>query len=165
MTDVPMQEKNGEHPFGDTGQLIALGAFLVVWVGDSFFLRASTILSDIVSLSVRLALSALVLVLAVCLAISGHKVVCRKHNPTGVVSTGVFRYVRHPLYLGIILLYLGLCIATASLFSVVVLTAIIFFYNYIAGYEEMLLDARYGEGYRRYRKGTGRWLPRIGRSD
>jgi len=39
MTEVDMKEKEGEHPFGDAGQLISLGVFLVVWVGDSFFLR------------------------------------------------------------------------------------------------------------------------------
>ncbi|MGA1843337.1 MAG: methyltransferase family protein [bacterium] len=165
MTDVPMKEKNGEHPFGDTGQVIALGSFLVVWVGDSFFLRASTFLSDVVPLAVRLALSAPVIILGMSLAVSGHKVAGPKHDPAGVVTTGAFRYVRHPLYLGCILFYLGLCIATASLFSLAVLTAIIFFYNYIAGYEERLLDVRYGEGYRRYKEETGRWLPRIGRSD
>ena len=34
-----MKEKRGEHPFGDAGQFILLGLFLVVWIGDSFFLK------------------------------------------------------------------------------------------------------------------------------
>ncbi len=34
-----MEDKNGEHPFGDAGQLILLGLFLIVWVADSFFLK------------------------------------------------------------------------------------------------------------------------------
>ena len=162
MTDGAVKEHHGEHPFGDTGQLIALGCFLVVWVGDSFFLRTSAFLSGSVPVVFRLAVSALVLILAVGLALSGHKVAGHKHDPCGVVSTGAFRYVRHPLYLGSILFYLGLCIATASLFSLVVLIAIIFFYNCIAGYEERLLEARYGQEYSRYKEKTGRWLPRIG---
>ena len=36
------------------------------------------------------------------------------------------------------------------------------FYNYIASYEEKLLDERFGEDYIRYEKGTGKWVPRIG---
>jgi len=52
------------------------------------------------------------------------------------------------LYLGSILFYLGLIITTALPFSLVVLSAIMLFYNYIAGYEQRLLDARYGEEYR-----------------
>lgn len=49
-----MKGKNGEHPFGDIGQLILLGLFLVVWVGDSFFLRISTFPSDYVPMYMRL---------------------------------------------------------------------------------------------------------------
>ena len=45
ITGETMKEKNGEHPFGDAGQLILLGVFLVVWVGDSFFLRKTNFLS------------------------------------------------------------------------------------------------------------------------
>ena len=30
-----IKEKNGEHPYGDAGQLILLGFFLLVWLGDS----------------------------------------------------------------------------------------------------------------------------------
>jgi len=33
----------------------------------------------------------------------------------GVVSSGAFRHLRHPLYLGSVLFYLGLALATASL--------------------------------------------------
>lgn len=35
----------GEHPLGDAGQLTALVLFVVVWVGDSFFLKQTTFLS------------------------------------------------------------------------------------------------------------------------
>jgi len=37
------------------------------------------------------------------------------------------------------------------------------FYNYIAGYEEKLLEQRYDETYRKYKKRTGKWLPMIGK--
>jgi protein-S-isoprenylcysteine O-methyltransferase Ste14 len=129
-----MKEKNGEHPFGDAGQLIFLAFFLLVWVGDSFFLRK----------------------------LSGHVVVSHEHRPSDVVSTGAFRYVRHPLYLGCILFYLGLAVSTASLLSLSLLVIIFIFYNYIADYEEKLLVQRFGERYRIYKKSTGKWVPRIG---
>ena len=31
-----MKGKNGEHPFGDAGQLILLVLFLILWIADSF---------------------------------------------------------------------------------------------------------------------------------
>ncbi len=49
-----MKEKNGEHPFGDSGQLVLLVLFLLIWVVDSFLLKISTVLSDDISLYIRL---------------------------------------------------------------------------------------------------------------
>ena len=129
-----MKEKNGEHPFGDSGQLILLILFLLIWVVDSFLLKISTFLSDYISLYIRLIMLGLILVIAVYLIRSGHVVVKHEQRPSGVVSTGAFRYVRHPLYLGSIMFYIGLAVSTASLFSLVLVVLIFFFYNYLASY-------------------------------
>lgn len=158
-----MQEKKGEHPFGDTGQLISLGVFLVVWVVDSFFLHASTFLSNYTPLYIRLPILGVALIAAMYLFKSGHVVVSHEQRPNRVVSTGAFRYVRHPLYLASILTYFGLAVSTASLFSLAVFAGIFVFYNYIASYEERLLEAKFGGEYNKYKKRTGKWLPRIGR--
>ncbi len=158
-----MKEKNGEHPWGDAGQLILLGVFLVVWVGDSFFLRKSTFLSYFVPLTIRIVILALTLIIGVYLFKSGHVVVSHDQSPTGVVLNGAFRYVRHPLYLGSFLVYIGLAVSTASIFSLTLLIVIFFFYNYIASYEEKLLEGRFGDEYRQYKKITCKWVPRIGR--
>ncbi len=40
-----MTAANGEHPWGDLGQLILLGLFLIIWVGDSFVLHLTTVLA------------------------------------------------------------------------------------------------------------------------
>jgi protein-S-isoprenylcysteine O-methyltransferase Ste14 len=165
VTRAKMKEKNGEHPFGDTGQLLLLGLFLIVWLVDSFFFQKSTFLSDYVPLHIRLAILGLALITAAYLFLSGHVVVSHEKRPTQVVSTGAFRHVRHPLYLGSILFHLGLSVSTASLFSLGLLVVIFVFYNYIASYEEKLLDKRFGEGYTRYKERTGKWLPRIGRGN
>lgn len=52
-----MRTREGEHPWGDAGQLALLGLFLVVWAGDSFVFRATTRLGSRVPLAARLALS------------------------------------------------------------------------------------------------------------
>ena len=79
-----------------------------------------------------------------------------------MVSTGAYQYVRHPLYLGSIMFYLGFAVSTASLFSLVLVVLIFIFYNFIASYEEKLLEDRFHEEYRNYRKRTGKWVPLIG---
>ena len=157
-----MKEKNGEHPFGDSGQLILLVLFLIIWVVDSFLLQISTFLYDDISLYIRLVILGLLIVTAVYLIRSGHVVVKHEQGSTGVVSTGAFQYVRHPLYLGSIMFYLGLAVSTASLFSLGLVVLIFFFYDYIGTYEEKLLEDRFHEEYRNYKIKTGKWVPRIG---
>ena len=162
MNEMIMKGKKGEHPFGDAGQLILLALFLVVWAGDSFFLQKSTFVSDYVPLFIRLAILALALITGVYLSMSGHVVVAHGERPNSVVSRGAFLYVRHPLYLAAILFYLGLTVSTASLISLAVLVVIILFYNYIASYEERLMETKFGEDYVRYKNRTGKWVPRVG---
>jgi protein-S-isoprenylcysteine O-methyltransferase Ste14 len=157
-----MRAKNGEHPFSHIGQLLCLGLFLTLWVVDSFVLQISTSLSNFVPLYVRMIFLGLSLIGAVYLIRSGHIVVRPEERPAGVVTTGAFQYVRHPIYLGSLLTYLGLAISTGSILSLALLVGIFLFYDYIANYEEEVLQARFGEEYGRYKKSTGKWFPRIG---
>jgi protein-S-isoprenylcysteine O-methyltransferase Ste14 len=159
-----MKEKNGEHPFGDAGQLILLGLFLVVWAGDSFFLRLTTFLSAYVPLYIRLAILGIMFITAIYLFGSGHVMVYHEQKPNKVITSGAFQHVRHPLYLASILTYLGLAISTLSLLSLGLFVLIFIFYNYIASYEERLLEEKFGEEYRKYKEKTGKWMPRVGRN-
>jgi protein-S-isoprenylcysteine O-methyltransferase Ste14 len=161
MTEPALKEKNGEHPLGHTGQLIALVLFMAVWVADSFFGHWSTFPARYMPLAVRLALLGLALLTAVSLVRSAAAVHHLEQLPDHVVTTGPFRHVRHPIYLGVMLVYLGLALATASLLSLAILVGIFFFYNYIAGYEEKLLVARFGQAYKEYKARTGKWVPKF----
>lgn len=156
-----MKEKNGEHPFGDAGQFILLVVFLIVWAGDSFFLHKSTFLSKYVPLYARLVILGIALIAAMYLFRSGHVVISHEQRPNHVVATGAFRYVRHPLYLASLLTYLGMTIATASLLALAIFMGIIVFYDSIASYEEKLLETRFGDAYKNYKKRTGKWMPRM----
>ena len=158
-----MQDKKGEHPRGDAGQLILFGVFLITWILDSFILHRSTFLAHYIPLVIRLIFLAIALVTAFFLFGSGHEVVIGEQRPARIISTGAFGYVRHPLYLGSMLVYLGLTVFTASLFCLALLLVIILFYNYIGGYEEKLMEAKFGQAYIAYREKTGKWMPRFGK--
>ena len=95
--------------------------------------------------------------------ISGHDKICREERGTKVVSSGAFRFVRHPLYLACLLFYLGLAVSTVSIFSLAFFVAIFFFYNYLASFEERLLEEKFGDEYKKYRRSTGKWVPGIGK--
>ncbi len=156
-----MKERRGEHPFGDAGQLIFAALFLVVWVGDSFFFHWSTFLAGSVPNPLRNALLGFALLFTLILLVTGRAVISGKEQPNYIIDRGPFHYVRHPVYLAVLMAYVGTAISSLSLLSFVFLIPIFIFYNYIAGYEEKLLEAKFGETYREYERRTGKWLPAV----
>ncbi len=112
-----MKEKNGEHPFGDSGQLIFLALFIIIWVLDSFVLKISTFPSSYVPLYIRLPVALAVFAFSLYLVKASHHVVAGEHRPQQVITNGIFSRLRHPLYMSVILLYLALIVSTVSIVS------------------------------------------------
>lgn len=82
---------------------------------------------------------------------------------TELVTSGPYRYVRHPLYSSMLLTVPGCGLASAN---VLVLAAGLATFTVIlvrTGREEEELARRFGERYRTYRDRTGRIVPRFGR--
>lgn len=157
-----MSDKNGEHPLGHIGQMLSFAVFLVVWVADLFVLHLSTFPARYVPFPVRLAIMALFLVAAAYLFRSGHEAGGHDRPKDRVIETGGFRYVRHPMYLASLLVYLGLTIVTGSILALAVWVGIFLFFNFIASFEEKLLEEKFGDIYKSYKARTGKWIPRIG---
>jgi protein-S-isoprenylcysteine O-methyltransferase Ste14 len=77
----------------------------------------------------------------------------------GLVDWSVYAFVRHPMYLGILLVYLGLATATLSIASLALLPAFFYAYDKFAAYEERMLVEALGEDYLRYMGRVRRWVP------
>jgi protein-S-isoprenylcysteine O-methyltransferase Ste14 len=152
----------GEHPYGDAGQIVALLTFLAIWILDSFIFHFSTILAAYVPLYIRLIFAAASIGLALYLAQTGHNAVFKEiHDPPQVIKTGIFSHVRHPLYLAVLLFYLGLIFTTLSLVSLLLLCVIFVFYDHIASFEEQLLEQKFGQEYTDYLKHVPKWLLQV----
>jgi len=83
---------------------------------------------------------------------------------TYLVISGPFGYVRNPLYVGNILMYLGLGIMSMSLFPYLQIIAILFFilqYQFIVKEEEGFLEKKFGNDYQKYLENVPRFFPRI----
>ena len=86
----------------------------------------------------------------------------RADQSTGLVTSGPYRLVRHPIYLGLILLALGQALAFGSWFAgLIVLVGIVPTFAWRAGAEETLLSRAFGERYVLYRRQTKRIIPRL----
>lgn len=156
-----MKTDNGEHPWSDSGQLFALAIFIIIWAVDSFWLKLTTLSSGIIPNVIRLAIAIAIWILAGWLMKASHHIVHAENRSTGVISTGAFRFVRHPLYLSTLLVYLGFVMLSLSLAAFVIWLVIFLFYDYIAAYEERLLVEKFGDNYRNYQHQTSRWLPKL----
>ena len=83
---------------------------------------------------------------------------------TFLIVSGPFGYVRNPLYVGNILLYLGLGIMSFAIFPYLQIVAIIFFfvqYHFIVKEEEGFLAKAYGKDYEAYIKNVPRFFPKL----
>jgi protein-S-isoprenylcysteine O-methyltransferase Ste14 len=152
----------GEYKWGDRGQLILLLLFLLIWITDSFLFHYSTFLTEIISNPIRLSVAGLVLIPGWLLARGGMKAVFGTvRSQPELIQTGVFRIVRHPIYLGALLFYLAAIVSTLSIASAGFWIIILLFYGYISKYEERILIEEFGDEYLKYRKRVGMLFPKI----
>ncbi len=80
--------------------------------------------------------------------------------PLKFVALGPYRYVRNPIYVGELIVIIGIAAIYGSalvLFYASGLFAILFLF--IVGYEEPDLMRRFGSAYEDYVREVGRWLP------
>jgi protein-S-isoprenylcysteine O-methyltransferase Ste14 len=77
-----------------------------------------------------------------------------------LVASGPFGWVRNPLYIGNLLVWVGFTISAQLLWLVPVVIAMLALeYHAIVRWEEQLLEARLGDTYRAYVEQVPRWIP------
>ena len=80
----------------------------------------------------------------------------------GLVTDGIFNHCRNPLYVGNILMLLGVGILANSLFYVVIIIPVfLFIYQAIVLAEEHFLRGKFGAGFDVYCKKVNRWIPDL----
>ncbi|MBA7649017.1 hypothetical protein ES703_56810 [subsurface metagenome] len=151
----------GEHKTGDIGQLILFCLFMALWLSD-MALKYSSFPNEYVPVELRLTFGILLLITSGYLAGTGLLIVFGKQRQSqGVIKKGVFSFVRHPIYLSEIILYLGLLVLHISLATVPIWIIAILFLHYISRYEEKLLLTKFGKEYEQYMQEVPMWFPRL----
>ena len=79
-----------------------------------------------------------------------------------LVTDGLYKFVKHPIYSGLILAAFGLTITGGFFPHVIFFVVLVLLLNYKASFEEKLLASTYA-GYAEYAKKTGRFIPRLKR--
>ena len=118
--------------------------------------------------SVLLALGLLLLIIGLALGARGVRdlgrtnltALPRPRDEGTLVETGVYRHVRHPLYVAVMLAGLGWALAAASVPAMVAASALVGWLDLKARREEAWLLARF-PGYAAYRDRTSRFVPGV----
>jgi protein-S-isoprenylcysteine O-methyltransferase Ste14 len=162
-------EQRGSTSAGDSPgvlvwpPLVALAAlafgFLLDWVAPLFILRV------LLSFEWRLVIGILLFAGGIALAVSSAQLFRRMGtnvNPAQpalrLVTTGVYEYIRNPMYVGLGLSVAGIGVAFASDWTLALLFPAAFVIHFgVVLREEAYLSRKFGEAYRRYTDSVPRY--------
>ena len=78
-----------------------------------------------------------------------------------LVKDGLYRHIRHPLYLGEILRNLGVVVIFSSVYGILIVLLASTFLFFRMDIEEKMLVSAFGEEYKEYKRKTKRLIPHI----
>jgi len=74
------------------------------------------------------------------------------------VNKGIYRFSRNPMYVGMLLIFLGTSIACVSLFFLLLTATFTIMSHVVVVYEERFCIQKYGDSYQEYLNRIPRWL-------
>ena len=82
--------------------------------------------------------------------------------PRNLVVTGLYRYVRNPIFVAVVAIILGQALLMAE-WRLIVYGAVLWlaFHVQVVVYEEPTLEQTFGSEYEAFRAAVPRWIPRI----
>lgn len=161
MEPIHKQGPGQEHQKSHIIQLLAMIIFFIIWIIDSFIFTFSTILTGYIPIIIQIIGFISFLTLGLILSFRAGHVIFQAENSNKLITTGILSHTRHPLYLGVLIIYVGFIFLTMSLISIVGLIIAFLLYNYIASFEENELIEIFKEEYLDYKKRVPKWIPSI----
>ena len=79
-----------------------------------------------------------------------------------LATTGAYAYVRHPQYVGFIVIMLGFLLQWPTILTLVMFPLLVVMYVRLAHSEEAQARRQFGAAYEAYAAATPGWLPRLG---
>ncbi len=135
--------------------------FILVWMNDNLF-SISVILNRSCPFIIRSILFFIILCLGVIFIYLSRKTLLHDGELSDTLITrGIYGRVRHPLYLGGLLIFLSFILLSISLISIALFIIMFILYNKMATYEEKILEDMFGVQYLDYKKQVPKWIPKL----
>lgn len=80
-----------------------------------------------------------------------------------LARTGPYTRIRHPQYMGFILIMFGFLLQWPTLVTLIMFPILVYMYVHLAFREEMEVRSEFGEEYAHYAKRTPAFIPRLGK--
>ena len=77
-----------------------------------------------------------------------------------LITNGLYHFVRHPIYTGILLFCFGYAMYSQSIWRLIISLSLLILFNFKAKYEEKKLTEKFSD-YPLYCKTTGRFFPKL----
>jgi protein-S-isoprenylcysteine O-methyltransferase Ste14 len=152
----------GEHPQGDRLQFLVFILLVISFLIDYFFLGWSTVFRRLIPYNLRLPISLIFIFIGFYLSLTGIRTVFGTYSKEPrMITSGLFSYMRHPVYLGALLIFFGLFFFFLSPLSFLALIPALILYNWLAEDEETRMIKVFGENYKEYMRKTPKWFPKI----
>ena len=140
--------------------LIAMLCILIIFLSKSIF--PSFVFSYKLQLGIFVSTIGFLLLIVSIKSFIDNKTTINPLNlkkSTYLVTSGVFRFSRNPMYLGMLLFLLGTAIILNIIGGLIISILFIFYMNFFQIIpEEKALQNLFGKNYRNYRKTVRRWI-------
>ena len=91
---------------------------------------------------------------------SGPSALPTPNQQADLITSGLYKHIRHPIYTGVLLVAFGITILHGHIIILIASILLVGLLTYKSLYEEDLLHAQYPQ-YGEYMQSTGRFLPKI----
>ena len=165
-----MKSKIAETLISSLGTLLYLFLivpFFLIWIPYRILLSPEFIYRFDIGIYRYLGLAPIILGVAIYIFCSGSFIFVGKGTPIPftptkeLIVTGLFRFVRNPLYIAGVLVLVGEAILFQSLGILIYCLVMFGVFNVHVLMEETLLAEKFGARYKQYCKSVPRWLPRL----
>jgi protein-S-isoprenylcysteine O-methyltransferase Ste14 len=150
-----------EHPLWDRIQIVLIGSFIVVMLLDDVSTLSfgyPSILERVSAYPILLLPAVFLITFGVYLVEKSHAAVFVKTGEAKFVDSGVYSLVRHPMYLGGLMILLGFLFLKFSLIAFAIWVVYFVLCDWMASYEEKDLLRVLGEEYADYQSRVPKWL-------
>ncbi len=92
---------------------------------------------------------------------SAWPVLFKAQRSSSLATSGLYARIRHPQYVGFVLIMLGFLLQWPTLLTLVMFPVLVFMYWRLALGEEREAEAEFGDAYRQYAETTPRFVPKV----